>query len=191
MSRRHSRQQAAALLFALVLALPAALRAQDSVQVAEVPSGMAFGVSVGQMALGDGSITSIGLHVSDLRPGSAGLDLGLVSSPDLLGEGFLVGLVDLGVAYGFATESAIALPRLGISVLGGIGGDVDGVLGLQAGGAVIIPAGRSRGIRIDAGARRYSEFEVTVLTLSIGITGLPRRSASPPAPDALPPDPAP
>ena len=155
----------------ILCAARATSAAQDSTRAAHTAT--LFGVTVGLPGVGANSVpqlTTVGLTVTENRPGRLGADLAVGMSPRTLADGF----VALGVSGGVALPLAVApgvsvLPSAGASVLAGSNGRAQlGVLGLNAGiaGVVLRPGGD--GFRAGITWYAFSLFSRVVWLFEVG-----------------------
>lgn len=162
----------AVLLLGAVHPLP--LGAQG-VPADSLPDGTIFGVSIGQYFARGDHLTTLALHVTELRRWRAGVDFTLATSPYLVSEGVFVAAADLGVAWNVSRPGMTFFPKAGVSALAGFGGgEVAGRPGFYGGAGVVVRTSEGNGLRIDAAGHRYLDIRATIFSVSVGITGLPR-----------------
>ena len=165
-------------------ALPAALGAQEAQPVAadSAPAqrrGWLVGVSAGVPGAEGGiepSLFTVGVNVTQLRPGRPGADLAVVTVPRVIAEGFAVVGARAGVALPLVVNPNVLLvPSAGVSLLGAAGaGGGGGTAGLNAGAAAVLLSARGVGVRTGVTWHRFDEAGGGLWLLEFGFVRGPR-----------------
>jgi hypothetical protein len=143
------------VLLQLSLAL-AAQQASSQSRLARLPDGPAMGVSVDRLRYEDeGSITSVGFHLSKLKHNSAGAEFGLAVFPEYLQVPALVIGPDAGVGVNISLPAATLLLRGGVGAIGGIGGGINFFPGAHLGAGALIQVDHRLALRADLLRRWY------------------------------------
>ena len=168
-----------ASLFAVMLLSTATnrLAAQDSMIVRR--GGWAVGGSLGMLGYGSQAapleLTTVGVHFTQLRPGSIGADISLGTMPRAMVEGVVL----LGVRVGVTVPVQVApgvllLPSAGATVIGAGGMETTGgAVGYNLGGAAVFGPGP---IAFRTGLTRHQlqDLRGGFWLLEVGIVHLPR-----------------
>jgi len=123
-----------------------------------------------------GTVPQVGLRVAAIRPNRLNVDFALAVFPTILGEGALLAMPDLDVAYVLpAGEQVLVAPRVGVSALAGVGEGGGGALpGYNVGLGVVARVQPSLAIRVDYTYRRLlvgeESYPLTSLSFGIGWT---------------------
>jgi hypothetical protein len=164
----------AGLLAVAVLARP--VRAQGTADL--LTDGTAIGATAGTFRV-DGEALWIGsFHAYGLRAHRASAAFALATPPQAWGDGALLLMPDLGVAYNVSLPGATLLLKGGGSAILGASGESAGAfLGVHLGATFLIQTGARVGLLIDATEHWYwaDGDGARVLSLGIGVTALPRR----------------
>jgi hypothetical protein len=143
----------------VLLALSLLLTAQPATsqnRIARLPDGPAKGISVERLHYEDeGSITSVGFHLSRLKHNGAGMELGLALFPQYLQVHALVIAPDAGVGVNISLPAATLLLRGGVGAITGLGQGVDFLPGALLGAGVLIQVDHRLALRADLLRRWY------------------------------------
>ncbi|HEV2669481.1 MAG TPA: hypothetical protein VGU74_00150 [Gemmatimonadales bacterium] len=149
------------------------------VAAARAQSRMAVGVEAGALHGFDQSVFQLGLRATPARGGYGSVDFAFATIPDLLFDGALVFLMDLGITYGAPSDSSpvYVFPHGGVSLgaagsLSGSGGG-GAVAGYNVGAGLLLSASPSLGFSLDYTYRRFTSGQVPVSSITIGLMFLP------------------
>lgn len=144
------------LVVALMLGTAAVARAQSRSQ-------MAVGVEAGALHLFDENLLQLGLRVRPARGGYGSVDFAFATLPDLLFDGTIVLLMDLGITYGAPSDSSslYVFPHGGVSLLsaGNVSSSGGGgaTAGFNVGAGMLLRASRKLGFTFDYTYRRFRD----------------------------------
>ena len=163
---------------AAVLALHpvvSSLHAQGS--DARLPSGTALGVTADRFSIqSEYGVTALTFHVSSLHPNKLNPEFAVSLFPVTLGEGSMMGNVDLGGALNVPLPNATLLVRGGASGVFAFGRATGALPGVHYGVSLLVKVSPSSAIRFDVIRRIYGlpGFTSSSLTLGFGISSLPK-----------------
>ena len=168
------RSQAIALGFLLVVCGPAPVRAQTPDSVRQTGSDWAVGASVG--FLNSVQSSTLGLNLTQLRPGRLGGDFSIGTMPRVLVEGVVPLGARAGLALPVILDSRVLLvPSAGVSALGvasSSGGG--GTVGLNAGMAVMVFGTGSLGLRTGVTFHEFGDIRSRICLLEFGVVSKPK-----------------
>lgn len=163
----------AGLLVVAILARPA--RAQGTPGL--LADGTAIGATVGTFRVDDEALRVGSFHANGLRAHRASAAFVLAVPPQAWGDGVLLLLPDLGVAYNVSLPRATLLLKGGGSGVLGMGAEGAGAFpGVHLGATFLVQTGARVGLLIDATEHWYwaDHAAVRVFSIGIGVTALPR-----------------
>jgi hypothetical protein len=145
------------------------------VGAARAQSKMAVGVEAGALHGFDQSVFQLGLRATPARGGYGSVDFAFATIPDLLFDGALVFLMDLGITYGAPSDSSpvYVFPHGGVSLLAG--GNLSGsggggaVAGYDFGVGLLLRASPKLGISFDYTYRRFTSAETPLSSITAGL----------------------
>jgi hypothetical protein len=141
---------------------------------AQSQSKMAAGVEAGALHFFDESLFQLGLRVTPARGGYGSVDFAFATLPDLLFDGTIVLLMDLGVTYGAPSDSSslYVFPHGGVSLLsaGNVSSSGGGgaTAGINVGAGMLLRASHNLGFTFDYTYRRFREG-VPASSISAGL----------------------
>jgi len=147
---------------------------------ARAQSTMAVGVEAGALHSFDESFFQLGFRVTPSRGGHGSVDFAFATVPDLLFDGTLVFLMDLGFTYGAPSDRSdkspvYVFPHAGVSLFtaSGLSGSGGGgaVAGYSVGAELLLRASTSLGFSFDYTYRRFwSEgYSAPVSSITAGL----------------------
>lgn len=135
---------------------------------------MAVGVEGGALSGFGESLFQLGLRVTPSRGGYGSVDFAFATLPDILLNGTLVFLMDLGVTYGAPRDSSpvYVFPHGGVSMLGVTGlssGGGGAEAGINVGAGLLMLASPRIGVTVDYTYRLISGGEFPLSSITFGL----------------------